>query len=144
VYQRSAEGATEFVEVPEPTDEARQAVLHRIIIRMMKLHTRRRVVVEQAGSTCMADNDGDSELARVLRPLQVAACTYRIVFGPRTDQKVLTLQGTMPMDGDFKQTLWAGSIGFSLQVAVRCETDDPQELEQLRRYLWGLGLHLQP
>ncbi len=39
----------------------------------------------------MADNDGDSDEARTLRPLQAAACTYRIAFGPRTGQKVLTL-----------------------------------------------------
>jgi hypothetical protein len=39
----------------------------------------------------MADNDSDSDEARALRPLQAAACTYRIAFGPRAGQKVLTL-----------------------------------------------------
>jgi hypothetical protein len=48
-------------------------------------------LVEEEGSTYMADNDGDSDEARVLRPLQAAACTYRIAFGPRAGQKVLTL-----------------------------------------------------
>ena len=43
----------------------------------------------------MADNDGDSDEARVLRPLQAAACTYRIAFGPRAGQKVLTVQGAI-------------------------------------------------
>jgi hypothetical protein len=57
----------------------------------MKPLTRRGVLVEAAGSTCMADNDGDSEEARVLRPLRAAACTYRIAFGPRAGQKALTL-----------------------------------------------------
>jgi hypothetical protein len=37
----------------------------------------------------MADIDGDSDEARVLRPLQAAACTYRIAFGPRAGQEVL-------------------------------------------------------
>ena len=83
VYRRSAEGAPEFVEVAAPTDEALQAVLHKIITCMMKLLTRRGVLVEEEGSTYMADNDGDSDEARVLRPLQAAACTYRIAFGPR-------------------------------------------------------------
>ncbi len=41
----------------------------------------------------MADNDGDSDEARTLRPLQAAPCTYRIAFGPRAGQQVLTLQG---------------------------------------------------
>jgi len=41
------------------------------------------VLVEEEGSTYMADSDADSDEARVLRPLQAAACTYRIAFGPR-------------------------------------------------------------
>jgi histidinol dehydrogenase len=34
----------------------------------------------------------------VLRPLQAAACTYRIAFGPRAGQNVLTVQAAMPWD----------------------------------------------
>jgi hypothetical protein len=41
VYRRGIDGAPEFVEVPEPTDEALQSVLHKIITRTMKLLTRR-------------------------------------------------------------------------------------------------------
>lgn len=43
----------------------------------------------------MADHDGDSDEARVLRPLQAAARTYRIAFGSRAGRKVLTLRGVM-------------------------------------------------
>ena len=78
------------------------------------------------GSTYIADNDGDSDEARVLRPLQAAACTYRIAFGPRPGQKVLTVQGTMPRQTDFKQSLCADSNGFSLHATVRCGADDRQ------------------
>ena len=102
VYERGIDAAPEFVEVPEPTDEALQAVLHKIITRTVKLLTRREVLVEEEGSTYMGDSDGDSEEARVLRPLQAAACTYRIAFGPRAGQKVLTVQGAMPRQRDFK------------------------------------------
>jgi hypothetical protein len=63
------------------------------------------------------------------------ACTYRIAFGPRAGQKVLTLQGAMPRQTDFKQTLCADSNGFSLHAAVRCTADDRQALEQLCRYI---------
>jgi hypothetical protein len=38
---------------------------------------------------------------------------YRIAFGPRAGQKVLTLQGEMPRETDFKQTLCADIDGFS-------------------------------
>ena len=58
------------------------------------------MLVEEEGSICMADNDGDSEEARSLRPLQAAACTYRIAFGPRAGQKVLTVQGAGPVRAD--------------------------------------------
>ena len=45
VYRRSTAGEPAFVEVPAPTDEAMQAVLQKIISRMMKLLTRRGVLV---------------------------------------------------------------------------------------------------
>ena len=109
--------------------------MHKIITRMMKLLIRRGVLVEEEGSTYMADNDGDSDEARVLRPLQAAACTYRIAFGPRAGQKVLTLQGAMPRESDFTQALCADNNGFSLHAAVRCAANDRQALEQLCRYI---------
>ena len=36
VYRRDVDGTPEFVEAPEPTDEALQMVLHKIITRLMK------------------------------------------------------------------------------------------------------------
>ncbi len=116
MYRRTdAEPA--FVEVPAPTDEALQALLHKIISRLMKLLTRRGVLVEEEGSTYLADSDGDSDDARTLRPLQAAAYTYRIAFGPRAGQKVFTVQGTVPRDAAFTQALCADEQGFSLHAA---------------------------
>ncbi len=109
VYRLGVDGTPEFVEVVAPTDEELQAVLHKIIIRTMKLLTRRGVLVKEEGSTFMADNDSDSDEARALRPLQAAACTYRITFGPRAVQKLLTVQGAMPTEKGFKQTLCAAA-----------------------------------
>ena len=126
VYRRGTDGAPVFVEVPAPTDEALQVVLHKIITRTMKLLTRRGVLIEEQGQTYMADNDSDSDEARVLRPLHAAACTYRIAFGPRAGQKVLTLQGAMPRQTDFIQSLCADMQGFSLYAAVRCAADERQ------------------
>jgi hypothetical protein len=48
---------------------------------------------------------------------------------------MLTLQGAMPTQTDFKQTLCADINGFSLHAAVRCGANDRQELEQLCRYI---------
>ena len=133
MYRSGPEGAPEFVEAPAPTDKTLQTVLQKIIKRTMKLLTRRGVLVKEQGSTYMADNDGDSDEARMLRPLHPAACTYRIAFGPRAGQKVLRLQGAMPRQTEFKQTLCADIDGFSLHAAVRCGADARQALGQLCR-----------
>jgi hypothetical protein len=136
VYRRGTEGAPEFVEVPAPTDEALQSVLHKIINRTMKLLTRRGVLVEEEeGSTYIAENDGDSDEARVLWPLQAAACTYRIAFGPRAGQKVLTVRGVMAREGMARKLLCCDIDGFSLHAAVRCGADDRQALECLCRFI---------
>ena len=52
-----------------------------------------------------AQPDGDGEEARTLRPLQAAAITYRIAFGPRAGQKVLTLRGATPRETTARQPL---------------------------------------
>ena len=41
VYRRWIDGAPEFVDVSEPSDDALQAVLHKIVTRTMKLLIRR-------------------------------------------------------------------------------------------------------
>ena len=51
VFRCDTEGEPVFVEVPAPTEEALQKVLHKIITRLMKLLTRRGVLVEEEGST---------------------------------------------------------------------------------------------
>lgn len=107
VYRRT-DGEPVFVEVPAPSDEALQSLLRKIIGPLMKLLTRRGVLIEDdEGSTYLADSDADSDDARTLRPLQAAACTYRIAFGPRAGQKVFTVQGSVPQDAAFTQTLCA-------------------------------------
>ena len=45
------------------------------------------------------------------------------------------LQGAMPRETDFRQTLCADSNRFSLHAAVRCGADDRQAMEQLCRYI---------
>ncbi|MBI3156146.1 MAG: transposase [Burkholderiales bacterium] len=118
-----------------PTDDELHALLQTVITRPLKTLTRRGVLVEEMGQTYLADSDADGEEARTLRPLQAAAVTYRIAFGPRAGQKVLTLRGAMPREDWARQPLCADIDGFSLHAAVRVQAQDRERLEQLCRYI---------
>ena len=95
----------------------------------MKLLTRRGVLIEEMGQTYLAEPDADGEEARTLRPLHAAAVTYRIAFGPRAGQKMLTLRGAMPPEATARQPMCADIDGFSLHAAVRVEAHDRKRLE---------------
>ena len=81
----------------------------------------------------LTEADADGEEARTLRPLQAAAVTYRIAFGSRAGQKVLTLRGAMPREVTARQALCAEVDGFSLHAAVRIEAHERKRLERLCR-----------
>jgi len=91
-------------------------LLHTVIARLMKMLTRHGVLVEDLGQTWLASADADGEEARTLLPLQAAAATYRIAFGPRAGQKVLTLRGAMQRESAMRQPLCADIDGFSLHA----------------------------
>jgi hypothetical protein len=135
VYRCDAHGAPSFIEASAPTDDELHALLQTVIIRLMKMLTRRGALVEDMGQTYLAEPDADGEESRTLRPLQAAAITYRIAFGPRAGQKVLTLRGAMPREDWVRQPLCADIDGFSLHAAVRVEAHDRKRLEQLCRYI---------
>ena len=133
VYRCGADGVPVFVEGGAPSDDEQHALLHTVIARLMKMLTRRGVLIEEMGQTYLADPNADGDEARTLRPLQVAAVTYRIAFGPRAGHKVLTLRGAMAREGMARQLLCSDIDGFSLHAAVRCAADDRHALEQLCR-----------
>ena len=122
-----------FVQASAPTDDELHALLHTVIARLMKMFTRRGVLVEDTGQSWLAEPDADGEEARTLRPLQAAAVTYRIAFGARAGQKVLTLRGAMPREVNARQPLCADLDGFSLHAAVAIEAHERKRLEGLCR-----------
>jgi hypothetical protein len=95
VYRCGADGVPSFVGVSAPSDDELRVLLQTLINRLMKLLTRRGVLIEEMGQTYLAEADADGDEARTLRSLQAAAVTYRIAFGPRAGHKVLTLKGAM-------------------------------------------------
>jgi hypothetical protein len=70
-----------------------------------------------------------------MAPLQSAACTYRIAFGPRAGQKVLSLQSIPSVDAQHPQQRCVNKQGFSLHAEVRCAMNQGKKLEQLCRYI---------
>lgn len=87
------------------------------------------MLVADEGSTCAANNDAASDEVGMLS----AACTGHIDFWPRAGHEVMTVQGVMPWQKDFKQAQCADINDFGLHAAVRCGADHCQALEQLCR-----------
>jgi hypothetical protein len=80
---RPTEGVPVFHTVRPPTAEELQALLSRIIRRIMQLLTRKSYLIEEQGMTYLTETDRDPALGS----LQAAACTYRIALGPGRDKK---------------------------------------------------------
>jgi hypothetical protein len=135
VYRRGTDGLPAFIEAGAPADEELHALLQTVMALLMKMLTHRSALVEDMGQTYLAEPYGDGEEARTPWPLQTAAITYRIAFGPRAGQKLLTLRGAMPREATARQPLCADIDGFSLHAAVRIEAHDHKRLEQLCRYI---------
>ena len=83
-----------FHEVAAPTLEELQALLAKIITRIMRWLTKQGFLIEEQDRTYLAEADRESALL----PLQAASCTYRIALGPRAGQKVLSLQSVPSAD----------------------------------------------
>ena len=104
-----------FHEVAAPTLEELQALLAKIITRIMRWLTKQGFLIEEQDRTYLAEADRESALL----PLQAASCTYRIALGPRAGQKVLSLQSVPSPDKSSTPDLCAKLHGFSLHAAVR-------------------------
>ena len=86
---RSGAGVPVFHEARAPGIEELQALLAKIITRLMRLLTRQGYLIEEQGMALgqplryLAEIEAD----HALTPLQAASCTYRIAVGPRAGQK---------------------------------------------------------
>jgi Putative transposase len=126
---RTREGVPVFHEARAPSIAELQALLVKIITRLMRLLTRQGYLIEEQGMSYLAEPDAHNALT----PLQAASCTYRIALGPRAGQKVLSLQSLSNTGERSMSGLCANRHGFSLHAAVRCGADQRKALEQLCR-----------
>ncbi|MCA1852198.1 MAG: transposase, partial [Beggiatoa sp.] len=120
----------EFHPVHAPTSVQLQALLGRIIKRLMKLLIRQGYLIEEQEMAYLSSTDSDPALG----PLRAAACTYRIAFGARAGQKVLSLQ-TLPTEPPLTPVGCVNAHGFSLHAEGCCAADQRKKLEQLCRYI---------
>jgi len=86
---------------------------------------------EEQGMVYLAETDTHTAMS----PLQSAACTYRIAFGPRAGQKVLSLQSIPSFDAQHTKQRCVNEQGFSLHAEVRCAMNQRNKLEQPCRYI---------
>lgn len=128
---RTDGGTPVFQPVPAPSAKQLQTLLTRIVKRILRVLTRQGYLIEEQGMTYLAEIDSDLGLA----PLQSAACTYRIALGPRTGQKVLTLQTVSTRAVQSTTALCATEHGFSLHADVHCAAHQRNQLERLCRYI---------
>jgi len=126
VYRTTSEGVTAFHPAPAPTGEQLQALLDKIITRILRLLTRAGHLVEEEGLTHVADAHGILDPENLLAPLQAASCTYRIAFGPRAGRKVLSWRHAARRAAPVTQQLCTNAHGFSLHAGVRCAAEQRQ------------------
>ena len=132
---RLTDGDPVFQPVPAPTTDQLQALLTRIITRLLKTLTRHGALMEEDTEIPYLTNpDADPALA----PLQAAACTYRIALGPRAGQKVLTWKDPALRLASQETPQSQGCVsaqGFSLHADTYCGPHQRQKLERLCRYI---------
>jgi len=116
--------------VSVPTEKEITAVLSQIVTQTMALLTRAGYVTEEEGRATVVSDKDDG----VLAPLQAASITYRIAYGPRQGQKLLTLQRQSALAPAEKKRC-VSLHGFSLHANVRCAANARQPLEWLCRYI---------
>ena len=115
-----------------PPPSSSRTCLQLTIKRLMRLLTRLGYLVEEQGMTYLAHFDPDNTLG----PLQAAACTYRIAFGPRAGQKVLSLFTAAPAPvAPATAHRCVDAQGFNLHAERRLAINQRHKLEELCRYI---------
>lgn len=131
-------GQPEFYRVNTPTQQTLEALLSRIIQRVIKkLEKEGRLIADpQQPWLDLADPEPIDDIS-------AASIRYRITMGPHSGHRTLTINNpalARPEKGH--KPLTANRDGFSLNAAVACQPHQRARLEQLCRYITGPALCL--
>ncbi|MEO6081292.1 MAG: transposase [Steroidobacteraceae bacterium] len=120
---------------PSPTESELQALVQQIAARIGRVLEQRGVVERDMENAWLATQGAEGPLDDLIGH----SITYRIAVGPRTGQKLFTLQTVPPraeeaeQQGDHRSAANAG--GFSLHAGVDIQPHQREKLERLCRYV---------
>lgn len=124
------DGKAQFHTVDPPSSKEMEKLVRQIANRVIKLLLKRGLIEQ--------DDSGENYLpspSGVFDQIQGSSITYRVAFGPRKGQKVLTLQSVPAKDNPPKDKYLAKSSGFSLHAGVSAKADERKKLERICRYI---------
>jgi len=121
-----------FRRVAPPSTAELQAVVHRIAERVGWALERRGVLVRDDENSDLALDPADGA---TMNDMLGHSITYRVAVGPRTGEKVFTLQTVTPQLAGEDEKRVAQASGFSLHAGVETEAGERSKRERLCRYI---------
>ena len=124
-------GKPRFHAVTAPSQSELTTLLNRIIRRISRQLTRDGLLVEEAEQAYL-----DLQTADTLDQFGAASLQYRVILGPNSGRRVLTLRN--PVSATAAGTAKPFTVardGFSLNAAVSCQAHQRSKLERLCRYV---------
>ena len=114
-----------------PSQSELTALLNRIIRRITRQLTRDGLLAQEADQPYL-----DLQIEDTLDQFGAASLQYRVILGPNTGSRVLTLRNPVSATpaGNVKPFTVARD-GFSLNAAVSCQAHQRNKLERLCRYV---------
>ena len=124
-------GKPRFHAVSAPSHSELTALLNRIIRRITRQLTRDGLLVEDADQTYL-----DLQIDNTLDQFGAASLSYRVILGPNTGSRVLTLRNPVTTtSASTSKPFTVARDGFSLNAAVSCQAHQRTKLERLCRYV---------
>ena len=120
-----------FHAVTAPSQSELTTLLNRIIRRITRQLTRDGLLAQEADQPYL-----DLQTDDTLDQFGAASLQYRVILGPTTGSRVLTLRNSVSATAaSTAKPFTVARDGFSLNAAVRCQAHQRKKLERLCRYV---------